>query len=379
LIGKRNTPCQPVNEPTRERADNSELVLWNAATSVETVHAMMPMFEAHDLSIQFSPDGSTLVAYGTYAKNGQVLLLNPIDGKLRTVLPQQGGPIAFSPDGKLLATTDQHDASAVTINVWALQGDQLRQSLIDRPTEVVSWPYVINFRFMAFSADGRRLGIYANDYNTEAPGAGPTRARQWDVATGSMEKEWQSDWLPTALDGHATWDHLYRHRSGQKDNRHSLTDAKSGKEWLNYEADGLPSMGGRDCGFVPSFDVAPCPNRPYVAISELSSRRLEWLDRLLDQFGVRGNNSPQATTRLYDLNSKRLVAFWTGEQFGRFSRDGQFFSAGGRWNAPTNIYRLLPDRPWWYLVAGWLGLLSAVETCVWLAGRVGRIFFMRTP
>jgi WD40 repeat protein len=358
--------------------DGGEVVIWDAKKATQIACTRMPRFETYDLNLQFTPDGSTLVAFSTYAKDGQVLLLNPVDGKLRAMLPKQSGPIAFSTDGQLIATTQQIDSNETRINTWQLSSAELTQSMLDQRVSQENESDRFSRRYIAFTSDGSHLGTFVHDMIPLRLGDETTRVRQWNVATGKLEHQSQRKLFLTIQGCQATWDRLYDYKRDEEANHHKLVNAISGNECLSFSAEGQPSMGW-ECGFdrTPRFQICPCPDRPYVAISESEVAREEWWERYLSLLGWQQPHPSTTAVSLYDFDTQRRVACWQGEYFETFSQDGQFFATKARDPGRFRIYRLLPDRPWWYLVVGWLGLLSSVEVCVWLASGLGRLLFLR--
>jgi RNA polymerase sigma factor (sigma-70 family) len=118
-------------------------------------------------AIAFSPDGK-LLASG--ASNDRVHLWDATSGEVvRTLdVPNFGNPaVAFSPDGKMLATARHPKEDNEPITLWEVSsGKMIRQF-------GGSW---MNFRSLCFSADGTTL----------ATASSANRIQLWDVATGKL-------------------------------------------------------------------------------------------------------------------------------------------------------------------------------------------------
>lgn len=103
----------------------------------------------------FSPDGGSVVGHGwpdplfqRWAVPGGEELPRGWGG-LRTSSPRSSGPLAFSPDGRLLATDDEHGAGSVIVLSDAVTGEELTRL----------WPSDTTTRAtrLAFSPDGQLL------------------------------------------------------------------------------------------------------------------------------------------------------------------------------------------------------------------------------
>src|SRR5439155_2896298 len=142
----------------------------------KTVDLLRVIGTAGDRSIVFSPDGRTLTAAG-FHMDKLVGIYDVKTGKrVRTLEGQtewEAFATAFSPDGKLLAST----AADMQILVWDLPTGVVKLRLANQPARVTA---------LAFSPDGR----------TVAAGGGDKTVRLIDVASGQVRRR---------LEGHRDW------------------------------------------------------------------------------------------------------------------------------------------------------------------------------
>jgi WD40 repeat protein len=130
-------------------ADRKSIALWEAATGRQlwTQGAESAWVE----SLAFSPDGKTLASCGAAERNtqaGRVVLWETATGRVlrRMETAKNLGPVAFSPDGRLLAAGDRGSA----VNLWETATGRPLRTLEDQENGVES---------LAFSPDGRMLAL----------------------------------------------------------------------------------------------------------------------------------------------------------------------------------------------------------------------------
>jgi WD40 repeat protein len=186
-------PYQDVTPITR-------LILWEAASGAEVER--WPVEDgAGDVYVRFSPDGAVLALTCRLEGECVVCLWDLPGHQLRAVLARQEGPLAFSPDGRLLATMTG-EFYARRVRLWSARSGEAGVAL-EHPT--VPWRqdkdlYAVFCR-LAFSADGSALGVLgaltsADDEGLQRAACGayepgePTHlARLWDVASGGVRAE----------------------------------------------------------------------------------------------------------------------------------------------------------------------------------------------
>jgi WD40 repeat protein len=125
------------------------------------------------ISLAFSPDGKTLATGDDFG--GPIRLWTIATGKCRLILsrhtPVQVRCLAFSPDGSALASGGGggYFGQPAEINLWEVASGRLRATLLGHTGVVDS---------LAFSLNGRTL----------ASGSGDETIRLWDMLSGKTQK-----------------------------------------------------------------------------------------------------------------------------------------------------------------------------------------------
>jgi WD40 repeat protein len=131
-----------------------------------------PAFVPH---LAFSPDGKLLASGGSCAIDGTpIKLWDVATGKLKSKLQLRGAPfkgISFSPDGKRLATV--HDGR-FEFSVWDLA--------TSKPTTIKT-THTGGVTTVAFSPDGKTLATGSFFLNKARTGDGGGEVKFWDAAT----------------------------------------------------------------------------------------------------------------------------------------------------------------------------------------------------
>ena len=286
-----NLLCQL--QPNLERADFSDLVIWQADLQNIDLHNVN--FKGSDLSrsvfaeqltnilsVTFSPDG-TILATGD--SNGEIRLWFLAERKLLKTYREHAGwifSLAFSPDGNMLAS----GSSDRSIKLWHIGKDICFSTLSEHNQRV---------RCVVFHPHGKILASSSSD-NT---------IKLWDVATGKC-------WKTLAEHSSYVWSLAFSEdgsmlASGSEDRTIKLWDVATGKC--------LTTLTGHT-GWVRS--VAFCGN---------SSNRNRYSNR-----NILASGGGDRTIKIWDVNSGQCLQTLTGHKQRvrsvAFSPDGNKLASG---------------------------------------------------
>ena len=137
--------------------------LWDLKSRSVSFKRQYPGFRRQWTRLLFTPDGKTLIAG---SEDNTVRLWDVESSRSRSIPAQSAGPLALSPDGKILAICGGgKEASRITF--WNIAGRQVKRLPLSLPPEGL-------VQSMAFSPDGRRLVT------------GSSTPVLWDLATGRL-------------------------------------------------------------------------------------------------------------------------------------------------------------------------------------------------
>lgn len=141
--------------------------MWLYDTSTDTPLNLLSEVPRSVQAIAFSPDGKTL-ASGGYLPNHAIRLWDTDTGELRGTLDGYEDilSLTFSPDGTLLASSG--GPPEYRIRLWSVATHQLRDTYFNQEGSAYA---------IAFSPDGETL----------VSGGGDNRVRLWDVRTGELK------------------------------------------------------------------------------------------------------------------------------------------------------------------------------------------------
>jgi WD40 repeat protein/tRNA A-37 threonylcarbamoyl transferase component Bud32 len=204
--------------------DNREIVLWNVNTAArETVLHCDAKFVV-DLAV--SPDGRRLAAtaFDELDQPCKFVLWNLADGQKRIFDQHRKtvGPVAFSPDGRLLAK----GATDGTIQMWDVVSRRLIRTL-EKHADAV--------RDLAFSPDGIHLASASHDRTV----------KYWEVPTGKL------------LETHVGHTHFVSSVDFTPDGRRIVSGGYHGKVKVREVQSGRPVVLSEHQTEVVSLDLAP--------------------------------------------------------------------------------------------------------------------------
>ena len=135
--------------------------IWIYDTTTSQEVAVLAGHTSEILSVAFSPDGKMLASS---SRDNSVILWDTETGEQKDTFAGRRD-VVFSPDGKTLASSSWHD----TVLLWDLETGELKHTLTGHTNDPDG---------LAFSPDGKILASAATDYTV----------RLWDVATGEHKR-----------------------------------------------------------------------------------------------------------------------------------------------------------------------------------------------
>jgi WD40 repeat protein len=166
----------PEGEILAGAAADGTIRLWNAASGALANTLRTTPADTSISSMMFSPEGHILASVEpdfAPPADGTVRLWNTATGKLIRSVENNVDAIAFSPNGKLLATGDGNGA----IQLWSANTGQLTSTIQSAD------PKSGGVQDLAFSPNGKFLA--SDEANNE-------NIRLWNTATGRLARAWSA-------------------------------------------------------------------------------------------------------------------------------------------------------------------------------------------
>jgi hypothetical protein len=330
----------------------------------------------------FSPDGSTLAFAADVQKVRSVMLWDVPSRQVRAVLQGQHGPLAFSPDGRTLATVmscaDPH------VKLWDVMTGRERCKLDQPKINYVEEMKLISIKHLAFSIDGSTLGTIGIisladerkwheeleralkfDFETHSPS---DLIRAWDPATGRLQAERLSSGFFSTAASDIPWNCIYIFHNERGEKLEHLLDPSTGSERLCVAVHGEPDYCPSDLWIGSRYGIRSAPNDRLILVQQSCgytppSGWSDWLSKLLPRWRSAVRATRWSST-LYDLRDGRRGPTLADQSFGCFSPDGQVLATMSNDDKTVSIWDLPPGRPWLAILA-WAvlpaGLLILVE------------------
>lgn len=290
---------------------------------------------AQVLSVAFSPDGKTLASGSGYKDKNNCLKLWDVDARqeICTIKEHSGGvsSIAFSPDGRTLAF-DKSD----TIKLWNVSTGQEISHLKGHSTQSV---YIELIFSLAFSPDGKILASGSKDWTIKL----------WEVNTGREI---------STLKGHRKYINSVAFTpdgkilaSGSKDKTIKLWDVSSGREittlWQHsygvssvaFSPDGKTLASGGQDSTIKLWDV-----RTGKEISTIKGHSAFITSVAFSADGkTLASGSGDQTIKVWDVPTRQEIGTLEGHSdvvdSVAFSPNGQIL-ASGSWDKTIKVWRI---------------------------------------
>jgi RNA polymerase sigma factor (sigma-70 family) len=329
--GKTLAAGGPQERRAGAKAETRPVYLWDVASGKEV--RRLPGHEGSLCSAAFAPDGKTLAAA---TQEGTVRFWDLSTGKEVRQVHGGGGRIAFSPDGKLLASAGGSMRIAPNgkdrlpgggdIRLWEVATGQQRRHLSGDQGPVTAVAFAPGGQTLASGSDDGTVRLWAVRTGTELRTL--THGQPKTDRTGGVQA------LAFSPDGSVL-------ASGGADGTIRLWDAASGKplrrltghRWwvvcLAFAPDGKTLASGSWDGTVRLWDVATGAERLPFDEHQSSLRAA-----LSPDGSLLATASFDGTIRLWDLSAGKKRLTFRGHEGGvhsvTFSPDGRALASGGR-------------------------------------------------
>jgi WD40 repeat protein len=340
------------------------------------------------MNVFFSPDGNLV---GIISNPG-FRLWRVATGREVPLPDVEGHPVAFTPDGRILAVVVRETMVSGQLLVWDLAEGRMRER---RPIAIPNTPTGVLGLFFATDGSVWGMGFKGDDLVS------------WDTAGDGRERVlWKSDGrktsypfsrfgtrLVTTQAGILTVEDV---RTGQVDARITVTGLAHPDEWDAMSANGntvialagtsgiLDLQTGVCRGLnVPGFDlcVAVSADGQSLALRREQESRRDWLPQWLLPWIPRrlqpgpGIDPWSFDAAIYDLRQERIVGSLSGVSDIAYSPAGRLLAVA-RKEHTVQLWDLEPPAPWLRILGGaacaallaWWG----PAWFAWLGRRTGR-------
>jgi WD40 repeat protein len=331
----------------------------NNGNAVGTVVAA-ENYKCRDNAFRFSPDGRTFAfVRGEIGEGLEVVIWNIEARREQAAFKNQSYAIAFSPDGRFLATVSHHNSKndpPMQVMLWNSATGTLVRSFAPVKSRLYD-------KWILFSGDGKTVGLVGSP--RDFPGPHLVELVAWDTSTGVQRfcnvaefKDLFSCWTPRDC-----LDNWYQLR--QSDEFFNLVELGTGKDVMRlpfpakvklHDYRILPRDGATDS---ESRTLFVCRNAESSGAGKLLDDMCEWLASWLPLNDLY-DHYPATEISLWEMSSGRNLAT-IGAHHRDFcvSGNGRHFATVSGRNR-IEIWDIPPRKPlgWFLGLAGLLLLLT---------------------